>query len=364
MRLEISPRLELTRWHSLSITLGSLTAALLLGAGLLAILDINPWDCYRAMFSASLFGGAFALSDTLVKATPLLLCGLGLAMAFKAQIWNIGAEGQFLLGAWAATGVATFALPPSLPRWIMLLAMALAAMLAGGIWAALAGALKVRLGVNEILSSLMLVYVAQHLIAYFIFGPWSEGGFPLTPQFPTTARLPRLSDLAERYPSLGGLTVHLGIVLGIVICVGLWLFLQRSAWGFELRLLGDNPANARYLGLAVARRTLTVMIASGALAGLGGMFEVSGVVYRLQDRFSPGYGFFAIAVAWLGRLHPLGVLVASLLFGALLVGSKEVQPQGVAMMLEGLLIMVVIACDFFLRYQLHFKRQPRRRETT
>jgi simple sugar transport system permease protein len=357
--LDIRPRQQASGALSLGVSLAAVVLALLLGAVLLALSGVSPLSAYRAMFTASLFGGPYALSDTTVKATPLLLCGLGCAVAFRARLWNVGAEGQLLLGAWAATGVASFWLPAGLPRALVLPLMAAAAMLAGGLWGALAGALRAYLNVNEIISTLMLVYVAQKLLNYFIFGAWSEAGFPLTPAFPPQAHLPRLADLAGRFPALAGLTAHLGIVVGVVLCLLLWLLLKRSVWGFELKLLGDSTPAARYVGLRPERQTLMTLLLSGALAGLAGMIEVAGVVHRLQDRFSPGYGFVAIAVAWLGRLDPWGVLLAALLFAALLVGAKEVQPSGIAMMLQGVIMLVVVACDVLLRYELRLRRRAR-----
>jgi len=359
LRLELQPRLHSSTLQTLGVSGLSVVAAPILGGVLLAVAGVEPLRAYGAIFSASLFGGAYALSDTTVKATPLLLCGLGCALAFRARLWNVGAEGQLLVGAWAATGVACFWLPPNVPAPLLLMLMAIAAMLAGGLWAGLAGALRAYLHVNEIISTLMLVYIAQKVLNYFIFGAWSEGGFPLTPVFPESAWLPRLSDLAGRFPALAGLTAHLGIGVGLVLCALVWLLLQRSVWGFELKVRGDSPQAARYIGLSVQRRMLTTMVLSGAMAGLAGMLEVSGVVHRLQDRFSPGYGFVAIAVAWLARLNPWGVLLGAFLFAALLVGAKEVQPGGISMMLQGVVMLVVVAGDFFLRYQI--RRRP---ETT
>ena len=352
---ELQPRVGYGPCRMLATTGASVGVALLMGAVLLALCGVDPLAAYTALFRAGLLGGAYALSDTAVKATPLLLCGLGCAVAFRARLWNVGAEGQLLMGAWAATGVASFWLPQgALSPELIHLTMAVAAALAGGAWGGIAGALRARLGVNEIISSLMLVYVAQHWIKYFVFGPWSEGGFPLTPMFPRELWLPRLSDLAGTMPALSGLTVHLGLFMGLLCCAALHLTLSYTAWGFELRVLGDSPRTARYMGINVPRRTFWTMALSGALAGLAGFSEVAGVVHRLQDRFSPGYGFVAIAVAWLARLHPWGVLVGALLFGALLVGAKEVQPAGIAMMLQGVLMLVTVAGDLFLRYKVRW----------
>jgi ABC-type uncharacterized transport system permease subunit len=360
MSLELRPRVEASAAVSLAATAASVAAALLLGGLLLYAAGCDPLETYRALFSASLFGGAFALSDTAVKATPLCIAGLGCAVAFRARLFNVGAEGQLLLGAWAATGVATY-VSPGLPAVLLLPFMALAAALAGAAWAAIPGALRAYLDVNEIITSLMLVYVAQKFIAYFVFGAWSEGGFPLTPLFPEAARLPRLSDLAGVFPGLSGLTVHAGLLLGLLLVGLAAVAFSRTAWGFELRLLGDSPRAARYVGIDVGRKVFSTMCISGGLAGLAGMVEVSGVVHRLQDRFSPGLGFVAIAVAWLGRLRPAGVLVAALLFAALLVGAKEVQPSGIAQMLEGILVLAVVAGDFLVRYEVRRVKSRRGR---
>ena len=351
MRLEIEPRALGARGAAAAISVGSVAFGLVVGAGVLALCGVDPIEAYAAILRSSLLGGAYAVSDTLVKATPLLLCGLGCAVAFRARLWNVGAEGQLLLGAWAATGVASFWLPPGTPSVLMLPAMALAACLAGALWAGIAGWLKARFEVNEVITSLMLVYVAQRLLAYFVFGAWSEGGFPLTKVFPRSAWLPRLSDL----DGFSGLTVHLGLAVALLACAAVWVALSRSVWGFEIRLLGDSPRAARYAGLPVARRVVGTMLVAGALAGLAGMLEVAGVGHRLQDRFSPGYGFIAIAVAWLGRLHPAGVLAAATVFAALLVGAKEVQPAGIAQMLQGVVMLAAVAGEFFMRYRVRLK---------
>jgi len=346
MRLGLIPRHQPSPRRRAAVTALALVAGLALGALFLVAAGINPLAAYAAMARAAFFGGAYSLSDTAVKATPLILCGLGCALAFRMRLWNVGAEGQLLLGAWAATGVASAWLPADMPRLLMLTSMALAAMAAGALYAALAGWLKARAGVSEILTTLMLVYVATHWNNYWIFGPWSQGGFPLTPVFPASARLWRLS----------GLTLHAGFVLALLMAALVWWLLRRSRLGFEVEVIGDSPEVARSVGMPVARDVVLVLAASGALAGLAGMVEVSGVVFRLQERFSPGYGFTAIIVAWLARLHPGAVVVVALLLGGLLVGSREVQPAGIATMLQGLLLFCVVGSELFMRYRLVRRR--------
>ncbi len=332
----------------------AIAAALLIGAIALPFAGVNPFKAYEAIFTAAFFGGWFSLSDTAVKATPLILTGLACALAFRMRLWNIGAEGQLLLGAWAATGVASFWLPEDTSRISFIILMGLAAFTAGAVWGFIPGFLKAKLGVNEIITSLMMVYVALEWNNYWIYGPWSDRGFQLTPVFPREAWLPRLSDYAGSIPAFGGLTAHAGIIFGFILAVIIWVIMKHSRWGFELSVIGANPDAARYAGINVVRNTILVMTISGGIAGLAGMTEVAGVVHRLQERFSPGYGFTAIIIAWLAKLNPWGVIVVSFLFGGLLVGSKAIQPAGIPLMLQGIILFVVIASETLVHYRPRF----------
>jgi len=327
--------------------------ALLVGAALLAWIGTNPWTVYRRM-AITAFGDAYGWSDTTIKAAPLILAGLGVSLAFRMRLWNIGAEGQLFIGAFMATGVALHWLPPETPKPIMLTVMALAGFGGGALWGMIPGLLKAKLNVNEIITSLMLNYIAIFWNNYFIYGPWSERGFGLTPQFPRTAWLPRLTDFSEMIPAFRGLTAHLGILLGLVLALILWFVLRQSKWGFAVRVIGDNPNAARYAGIPLARNIILVMALSGGLAGLAGMSEVAGVVHRLQERFSPGYGFTAIIIAWLAKLNPLAIVLVAYLFGGLLVGGDEIQPAGIAQMLQGVILFVMVGGEMLLRYRLRW----------
>ena len=341
----------------------SLVVALGLGALLLLATGVDPIGAYLAILDAAFLGGPFALADTATRATPLIITGLACALAFRAQLWNVGAEGQLLVGAWAATGVASFWLPPDAPSWLMLAAMAGAAFAAGAAYGAVPGVLRGRLGTSEILTSLMLVYVAVEWNKYWIYSPWSDRGFQMTPVFPESAWLPTLAGLlGENGPDLRGSQAHLGLLLALVVAAVLWIVMKRTRFGFELNLMGSSPRTAEYTGVAVARRTALVLALSGGIAGLAGMVEVSGVVHRLQESFSPGYGFTGILIAWLARLHPAGIVLASFLFGGLLVGAKEVQPGGVATMLQGVVLLTLIAFELSFRYQLVFRAGARAEE--
>jgi simple sugar transport system permease protein len=353
VQIKIEPRLETPRWLSFLSIIGALLIALMLGAIPLAYGGLNPLAAYQQMFRAGFFE-TFSFSDTLVKATPLILAGLGVAIAFRMRLWNIGAEGQLFLGAWATTGAALFWLPPETPKIIMLTAMTLAGFSAGAIWGAIPGVLKAKLGVNEIITSLMLTYVAVQFNNYFIYGPWAAGGFGLTAPFPRTAWFPRLTDYGEAVPALRGLTAHLGILYGLAAAGILYVVFKYSKWGYELRVIGDNPNAARYAGMNLARTIIVTMLISGGLAGLAGMSELAGAVHRLQENFSPGYGFTAIIVAWLARLNPLMIVVVSYLFGGLLVGGDAIQPAGIPLMIQGIILFCVISADTLTRYRIRF----------
>ena len=356
MTIRIEPRGEAPRWLSPVLTLAAVIVALAIGAIVLAFVGGDPIRAYLHIIDAA-FGDIGVLSDTLVKATPLILTGLACALAFRMRLWNIGAEGQFLLGAWGASAVVLVPiLPPGTPSIVVVPAMMLAGALAGACWGLIPGVLKARLGVNEIITTLMLNYIALAWIQFWVFGPWSEGGFQQTVTFPREAWLPRLTDFAKDVPLLAGLTTHLGLVFAIVAAAILSVVVSRTRWGYEMRLLGDNPRAARYAGIDIARYVIVVFAISGALAGLAGMSEVSGVVHRLQDRISPGYGFTAIIIAYLARFGPLRVIVASILFGALILAGREIQPSGVPAMIQGVILFCLIAAEVLVRYRIRFVR--------
>jgi ABC-type uncharacterized transport system permease subunit len=354
--IRLEPRVQPPRWLSAALTLVALAGALVISGVIIAIVGGDPIRSYLHILNAA-FGSVGVLSDTLVKATPLLLTGLACALAFRMRLWNIGAEGQFLLGAWGASAVVLAPiLPPGTPGFIVIPAMMLAGAAAGAAWGLIPGILRARLGVNEIIVTLMLNYVALFWIQFWVFGPWSEGGFQQTAPFPPEAFLPRLTDFASAVPAFAGLTVHLGLIFGLVAAGIIWVVLERSRWGYEIRLAGDSQRAARYAGIDIARNVIVVFAISGALAGLAGMSEVSGVVHRLQDRISPGYGFTAIIIAYLARFDPLKVIVASVLFGALILAGREIQPSGVPAMIQGIILFALIVAEVFVRYRVRIER--------
>ena len=283
----------------------------------------------------------FVLS-ALVHATPLLLTGLAVALAFRAGVWNIGAEGQFYAGAIAAAWIGTRWGLTSGPAGLLLIPAA--ALLAGALWAGIPALLRARFGVLEVITTIMLNFVAEHLVGLLVHGPLQEAArtYPQSDPLATAARLPAL---------VAGARLTIAFPVGMLLCVAVWLLLERTRPGFALRAAGANPLAARVSGrIAVGRVTALAFVASGALAALAGAAEVSGVTFALYERLSPGYGYTAIAVALLARLHPLGVIASALFFGTLEALAAVLQrswgvPSVTVYLVEALVILAVVAGD-------------------
>src|ERR1044071_3302209 len=357
-RIKIEPRLnEPPAWFPAAVSVGAILLALILGGIVILIAGGNPWASYVHIARAS-FGDIGVLSDTIVKATPIILTALACSVAFRMKLWNIGAEGQFIMGAWGASAIVLWpVLPAETSRWLFIPVMVLAGLAAGAAWGFIPGYLKAKFNVNEIISTLMLNYIAVSWVNFWVFAVWSESGFQMSRKFPETAWLPRLLNYGQTIPIFRGLTTHLGLLFGVIAAIVLWLIVYRSRWGYEIRLIGDNPRAAKYAGINITRNTVFVMMLSGALAGLGGMSEVTGVVHRLQTSpIAAGYGFTGIIVAWLAKLNPLAIIFVSVLFGALLLAGREIQPSGVPKMIQGIILVCLIASDFLLRYRVRIVR--------
>lgn len=357
-RLVFEPRLEEPPvWFTPAISLGAILVALFIGGIVIASAGGDPLRSYLHIAKAS-FGNIGVLSDTIVKATPILLTSLACSLAFRMRLWNIGAEGQFIMGAWGASAIVLApVLPAETSRWIFIPVMMLAGMIAGAFWGFIPGYLKAKFNVNEIISTLMMNYIAIEWVNFWVFAVWSEGGFQMSPKFPLNAWLPRLLDYASTFPVLRGLTTHMGLLFGIITAVLLWVLIYRSRWGYEIRLIGDNPRAAQYAGISITRNTVLLLMLSGAIAGLGGMSEVTGMVHRLQTSpIAAGYGFTGIIVAWLSKLNPLVAILVSILFGALILAGREIQPSGVPKMIQGIILVCLIASDFLSRYRIRLIR--------
>jgi general nucleoside transport system permease protein len=356
MTLVFEKRLETPRRLAWTVPLASMTAALLVAALLLILVDTSPREAYSAMLAGA-FGSRLALTETLVRAIPLILTGLSVAVAFRMLFWNIGAEGQLVIGGITASGVALFVpeLIPGIPQtpWVYLPLMVVAAMLAGALWGLGPALLKSFLGVNEIITTLMLNYIAILFYQYLFTDPWKDPagfGFPGSAEFPQYAWLPRMSG-----------RLHIGLFLGLAAAVLVWFVFTKTRWGYEITLIGENEQAARYAGVGIMRNIIAVMILSGGLAGLAGMAEVAGISHRLQNGLSVGNGFTGIIVAWLAKLDPLRVVLVAILMAALFVGGDQIQislglPASLALVLQGLILLFVLAGDIFTRYRLRLVR--------
>ena len=294
----------------------------------------------------------YALSELMVKATPLLIIALGLAVCFRSNVWNIGAEGQYVIGAVAAGGVALLA-DKSTGPWIVVVIL-VAGVLGGMAWASITAFLRDRFNANEILVSLMLVYVADMVLSYLVFGPWKDPAgynFPQTKTFEAVTQIPRL---------MHGSRVTIGILLGLLGVAGLWLYLFRTYAGFAQEVSGLAPAAARYAGFSSRRALWVALLTSGGAAGLAGALEVAGPIGQLTPHVPAGYGFAAIIVAFVGRLHPVGVVFSALLMSMFYIGGELAQsrlglPKSLTGVFQGLLLFSLLACDTLIAYHLKFK---------
>jgi len=332
--------------EAVATRIGAVLAALLIGAGFLAATGHDAWTAYRAM-AVGAAGSSFAVEQTLIKAIPLMLTGLGVALAFTMGLWNIGAEGQLTVGALAASWLALQG--PALPHPAMIAGLIVLGIAGGAAWALIPAALKAFAGMSEIISTLMLNYVALLWVDYLVFGAWADPtafSFPYSRPFPESARFPILFG-----------AVHFGLILALSAAIALAVTLRATPWGYEIRTIGASPAAARYAGMPVGRNILLVMATSGALAGLAGVGEVSGVIHRIQQGLSPGYGFTAIIVAWVARLQPWAIVIVAILFAALLNGGFVIQttgvPAAIAYMIQALILFLVLGSEYLLRRIRH-----------
>jgi ABC-type uncharacterized transport system permease subunit len=317
--------------------------ALLLGAVLIALSGTDPVVAYRAMLRGA-FGGPRQLTETALKATPLLLIGLGLTVAFKARVWNIGGEGQFFMGALFGSVIALRF--TELPAVVLIPVMLLAGVIGGALWGLIPALLRTRRGINEIISTLMLNYVAFFIIEYVARVPLRDpnGFLPESAQFVRAARL----------PGLFGTRLHLGVFLVLLLIPLVYLLIWRTPVGFRLRAVGSKASVARFAGIFVERSIIFVLIFSGGLAGLAGIIEVSFLHSRLKGGISGGYGFTGILVALLGRLHPVGVFFAAIFFSALTIGANTMHtlvglPVTLADVIQALIVLFVVGFDAFFR---------------
>jgi len=326
----------------------ALAITVLLGVMLFTAMGKDPVAALRVFFWEPI-KSPYALGELVVKATPLLIIALGLGLCFRANVWNIGAEGQYVMGAIAASGVA-LQLGGVAGAWVWVI---LAGVLGGMVWAALVAWLRERFHANEILVSLMLVYVAVQVLGYLVFGPWKDPAgynFPQTQTFDAATRIPRF---------MAGSRMHLGLVLALLGVVGLWVFLFRTRAGWAQQVAGAAPMAARYAGFSSRQALWVALLVSGGAAGLAGALEVAGPMGQLTPYVPVGYGFAAIIVAFVGRLHPVGMVFSALLMSMFYIGGELAQsrlglPKSITGVFQGLLLFSLLACDTLVAYRLRW----------
>jgi general nucleoside transport system permease protein len=348
---QLVPRGEASRFWTLASPLLALLITVVVGTMLFAALGKDPVRGLQIFFWEPI-KTSYALGELMVKATPLLIIALGLAVCFRSNVWNIGAEGQFVMGAVCAGGVALLA-DKDTGRWIVV-AVLLAGVLGGMLWAGITALLRDRFNASEILVSLMLVYVADMVLSYMVFGPWKDPqgyNFPQSKTFEAATKIPKIIDASR---------MNIGLLLGLLGALGLWVFLFRTRAGFAQLVGGLAPAAARYAGFSTRRALWTALLVSGGAAGLAGALEVAGPIGQLTAYVPAGYGFAAIIVAFVGRLHPLGIVFSALLMSMFYIGGELAQsrlglPKSLTGVFQGLLLFSLLACDTLIAYRFQLK---------
>jgi general nucleoside transport system permease protein len=349
MRLELAPRAEVSRIARVLAPVAAFLVAFLIAGGVIWLMGRSPLAAFRVYVSGPL-SDPWALQELVVKATPLALIAIGLTYCFRANLWNIGAEGQYVMGAVLGGWLALRTHGSDAGPWVWP-AMMLLGIAGGALYGLIPAMLRVRFGVSEILTSLMLVYVAQLVLDYLTRGPWRDPkgmNFPQSVTFDPSATLPQI---------VGAGRLHIGALFALVAILATAFVLGRTLFGYRLRVTGEAPRAARFGGFDAKRTTLAAFAISGGLAGLAGMSEVAGQIGQLQPSISPGYGFTAITVAFLGRLNPFGILAASLAVALTFIGGESAQillklPLDLTTAFQGLLLLCVLGADALVSYRL------------
>jgi len=349
--LKLEARPQPSGFWRIASPLLALVLTVVIGVVLFLALGKDPVQGLRVFFWEPI-RSSYALGELVVKATPLLIIALGLALCFRSNVWNIGAEGQYVMGAVFATGIALMADKASSP-WVMVPSVLLAGVMGGMVWAGITAFLRDRFHANEILVSLMLVYVAIMVLGYLVYGPWKDPlgyNFPQTKTFEAATHIPRLFK---------GSRINMGVFLALLGALLLWVFLFRTRAGWAQQIGGLAPHAARYAGFSSSRAIWLALLVSGGAAGLAGALEVAGPIGQLTPYVPVGYGFAAIIVAFVGRLHPVGMVFSAILMSMFYIGGELAQsrlglPKSLTGVFQGLLLFSLLACDVLMNYRLRW----------
>ncbi|TCS42357.1 ABC transporter permease [Reinekea marinisedimentorum] len=354
--IKLEPRGERSKAMAYASPVFAFLLTVLTGVILFSSLGINPWHALVTLFYTPI-SDVYGLTELAVKATPILICAIGLSVVFKAQIWNIGAEGQLLMGALTG-GVVALQLIDAEGFWVLPLVM-ISGVLGGMLWSGIAAFLKVHFNSNEILTTIMMNYIALNILLWGVHGPLKDPqgfNFPESAMFGDSALMPILIE---------GTRVHFGLALALLAVVAIWVLMSHSFIGFQIRVIGMDHGAARLSGFKGKHLTYLTMLISGGLAGLAGISEVAGPIGQLIPSVSPGYGYAAIIVAFLGRLNPFGIVLATFLMGLLYMGGEMAQielglPLALTNLFQGMLLFYLLACDVFINFRLRWSgpRKP------
>jgi simple sugar transport system permease protein len=349
--IRLEARTTTPHWMNLVLPLLAVVATLILCSGLIALAGASITQSYGIML-VSAFGDTYAITETLVRAAPMIFTGLAVALAFRAKFWNIGAEGQLLAGAVASCAMGAVEMPGPLA----ILAMAVTGALAGGLAALLPALLRVKLRVDDVVSSLLLNSVIFFTLMGLIEGPWKDplSGYPISPPILDSAIFPTF---------ISGTRLHLGVIAALAMAPLIWFLVARTVLGFRIRVTGENPEAACYAGIDTNRVIVTTALLSGGLAGLAGVCEVGGVHYQVMSEISPGYGYSGIVIAMLARLNPLGVVPAAIFLSAVMTGADAMSratgvPAFLSNVVQGTALLAMLIALLFMNYRLRFTRRP------
>ena len=350
MHIRLEKRLAPSTLMQVITPIASVLLTMALGVVIFDAIGIDGQRAVVDIFLTPLLA-SYKWQDVAVKAAPLIIIGLGLSIGNRANVWNIGAEGQYIAGALAGAGIGMAT--TGMIGWLSVSLMIIGGIIGGGAWAAVPALLRTRFKVNEILSSLMLTYVALQLLSYLIGGPWKD---PNGRNFPQTAPIGADQALPILFP---GTTIHLGVAVAVVLALVFWLIMARSVFGFQVRVVGSAPQAARYGGFSTDRTVWLAMLIGGGMAGLAGILELTGTLKSINLGFPSGYGFTAIIVSFLGRLHPIGVLIAGIVLAVTYVGGQVAQttvhiPNSTAGIFQAMMLFFILASDILVRYRVRF----------
>lgn len=352
--LRVTKREALPRKKEYTIRMAAVLLSVVFAGVIMLFFGLNPIDIFKALFVGSV-GTKMRITQTLIKAIPLCIASLGISVAFKMKFWNIGAEGQITMGAAAATFVA-LNLGESVPKLAMLILMALAAIVAGGLWAFIPAAFKAKMGTNETIFTLMLNYIAIKFVMYLQYGPWMDPeaqGFPKIAKFTDNAILPDVFGL------------HIGWIIALVLVAFTYVFINKTKKGYEISVVGESVETARYAGMNISHIIITSMLLSGGMCGLVGMIQASAIEKSLVYSIGNNYGFTAIITAWLARLNAIAILFVCIAFAMLIQGGAYIQiamnvPSAVSGIVQSTILFFVLGSEFFLQYKVNLVRNIQR----